>query len=145
MAAMLFCCCHDSVCKIVHDSIFSASNSCNASIQIWNISEDGMSLIKNYGCHFNLFLIFFFLLMMVTNHLTKYYFVIIVYNYVHNIIILLYYYLTNEWVSISHWRMTLQWVAYIMNNWQIWRPFCFFVAMTTEENIEHMYDNTAIV
>ena len=25
-----------------------------------------------------------------------------------------------------------------MNNCKLWRPFCFFVAMTTEENIEHM-------
>ena len=25
-----------------------------------------------------------------------------------------------------------------MNNCKLWWPFCFFVAMTTEENIEHM-------
>ena len=25
-----------------------------------------------------------------------------------------------------------------MNKCKIWRPFCFFVAMTAEENLEHM-------
>ena len=98
-------------------------------VQISNISDNNMLEMKMYSGHFDVFAT------MVTGQKTSYkvlfcdhcIYVYISYNY-----------LTNEWTSISCWRMTQQWVAYITNNCKLWRPFCFFVAMTTEENVEHM-------
>ena len=98
-------------------------------VQISNISDNNMLEMKIDSGHFYVFAT------MVTGQKTSYKVLFCDHCiYVH----ISYNYLTNEWTSISCWRMTLQWVAYITNNCKLWQPFCFFVAMTTEENVEHM-------